>query len=57
MSPFSGRGGLRMVTRRIADVEKRLAVAREELTRVTVQAEAILETPELTVEGQEAVMA
>ena len=57
VSPFSGRGGLRMVTRRIADVEKRLAVAREELTRLTVQAEAILETPELTVEGQEAVMA
>ena len=57
VSPFSGRGGLRMVTRRIADVEKRLAVAREELTLVTVQAEAILATPELTVEGQEAVMA
>ena len=55
-TPFSGRGGLRMVTRRIADVEKRLAVAREELTRVTVQAEAILATPELTV-GHEAVTA
>ena len=53
---FSGRGGLRMVTRRIADVEKRLAVAREELTLVTVQAEAILATPELTV-GHEAVTA
>ena len=45
-----------MVTRRIADVEKRLAVAREELTLVTVQAEAILATPELTV-GHEAVTA
>ena len=55
-TPFSGRGGLRMVTRRIADVEKRLAVAREELTLVTVQAEAILATPELTV-GHEAVTA
>ena len=57
VSPFSGRRGLRMVTRRIADVEKRLAVAREELARVTVQAEAILETPELTIEGQEVVTA
>ena len=55
-TPFSGRGGLRMVTRRIADVEKRLAVVREELTRVTVQAESILATPELTV-GHAAVQA
>ena len=55
-TPFSGRGGLRMVTRRIADVEKRLAVAREELTLVTVQAKAILATPELTV-GHEALTA
>ena len=47
-TPFSGRGGLRMVTRRIADVEKRLAVAREELTLVTVQAEAIFATPEMS---------
>ena len=56
-TPFSGRAGLRMVTRRIANVEKRLAVAREELTLVTVQAEAILATPELTIEGQEVVTA
>ena len=49
---FSGRGGLRMVTRRISDVEKRLAVAREELDRVATSAEALLETEEITFESQ-----
>ena len=56
-TPFSGRGGLRMVTRRIADVEKRLSETSHQLERTVTAAEALLETPEITFAGHEAVTA
>ena len=56
-TPFSGRGGLRMVTRRIADVEKRLSEAVHNLERAVNDAEALLATPEITFAGREAVTA
>ena len=54
---FSGRGGLRMVTRRISDVEKRLSETSHQLERTVADAEALLETPEITFAGHEAVTA
>ena len=56
-TPFSGRGGLRMVTRRIADVEKRLSETFHNLERAVTDAEALLATPEITFAGREAVTA
>ena len=56
-TPFSGRGGLRMVTRRIADVEKRLSETFHNLERAATDAEALLTTPEITFAGREAVTA
>ena len=56
-TPFSGRGGLRMVTRRIADVEKRLSETFHTLERVVTEAEAILAKPEITFVGHEALTA
>ena len=56
-TPFSGRAGLRMVTRRIADVEKRLSEAVHNLERAVNDAEALLATPEITFAGREAVTA
>ena len=56
-TPFSGRSGLRMVTRRIADVEKRLSETSHQLERTVTAAEALLETPEITFAGHEAVTA
>ena len=56
-TPFSGRAGLRMVTRRIADVEKRLSETSHQLERTVTAAEAFLETPEITFAGHEAVTA
>ena len=54
-TPFPGRGGLRMVTRRIADVEKRLSETFHNLERAATGAEALLATPEITFAGHEAV--
>ena len=56
-TPFSGRAGLRMVTRRMADVEKRLSETSHQLERTVTAAEALLETPEITFAGHEAVTA
>ena len=56
-TPFSGRAGLRMVTRRIADVEKRLSEAFHNLERAVTDAEALLATPEITFAGRQAVTA
>ena len=46
-----------MVTRRIADVEKRLSETSHQLERTVTAAEALLETPEITFAGHEAVTA
>ena len=56
-TPFSGRAGLRMVTRRMADVEKRLSETSHQLERTVTAAEALLTTPEITFAGHEAVTA
>ena len=56
-TPFSGRAGLRMVTRRIADVEKRLSETLHNLEHTVTGAEALLATPEITFAGHEAVTA
>ena len=56
-TPFTGRGGLRMVTRRIADVEKRLSETFHNLERAATDAEALLTTAEITFAGREAVPA
>ena len=56
-TPFSGRAGLRMVTRRIADVEKRLSETFHNLERAATEAEAILAKPEITFVGHAAVTA
>ena len=56
-TPFSGRAGLRMVTRRIADVEKRLSEALRDLERGVTDAEALLATPEITLVGRHSVTA
>ena len=52
VSPFSGRGGRRMVTRRIAEVTKRHENTRQELERVVTDAEALLATAEIRYESQ-----
>ena len=51
-SPFSGRGGLRMVKRRISEVQKRHEHTRQELERAVSDVEALLATPEITFEPQ-----
>ena len=54
-SPFEGRGGLRMVKRRISDVEKRLTDISYKLEHYVTGAEAFLAKPEITgVERQSA---
>ena len=54
LSPFSGRGGLRLVTRRISDVEKRLSDAAENLERSLAEAEVLLAKPAVTLAGRQA---
>ena len=54
-SPFEGRGGLRLVKRRISDVEKRLTDTAYKLEHFLTTAEALLAKPEITgVERQSA---
>ena len=57
VTPFSGRGGLRLVKRRIYAVEQCLGTALQELERAVTDAEALLETAEITFVGHEAVTA
>ena len=47
-SPFEGRGGLRLVKRRISDVEKRLTDISYKLEHFVTVAEALLAKPEIT---------
>ena len=46
-SPFEGRGGLRLVKRRISDVEKRLTDTAYKLEHFLTEAEALLAKPEI----------
>ena len=46
-SPFEGRGGLRLVKRRISDVEKRLSDISYKLEHFLTVAEALLAKPEI----------
>ena len=46
-SPFEGRGGLRLVKRRISDVEKRLTDTAYKLEHFLAEAEALLAKPEI----------
>ena len=57
LSPFNGRGGLRLVKRRISDVEKRLSETSHKLERFLTEAEALLAKPEITIAGRQAAMA
>ena len=57
VSPFSGRGGLRLVKRRIGEVEKRLENTLQELERALAAAEAMMATREITFVGHEEVTA
>ena len=57
VSPFSGRGGLRLVKRRIGEVKKRHENTLQELERAVTDAEALLATAEITFVGHAAVTA
>ena len=57
VSPLSGRGGLRLVKRRISEVEKRHENTLQELERSVNDAEAMMATAEITFVGHEEVTA